>query len=425
MLLDWTRTLVGVVVTACFAVPVYTAVSDRQLHEVPMAVLAGNLSVSGLLIGAVLLASGVYNLAQLQSRNACVIMQSTLLGSGVTFKFAHLCLAIDQFVAVVFPLRHHRRMARDVFWLLLATGIIWICIVSILLSTAWLDLETVGEKAYSSVNGTDEYAGCIWSDVLTNVGLHVLEGMLLTSSLITLILLIATGVIGSRAKAQLQRMLPQQPPDESTDHGRQRFLAVFSKFKITCAVLSLTYVFDLFVALLIRFNEPMKPANFIDQLRSIGFFIEGLAYGLLNTQMRAAYMKMSGVNMLLVMWSSQNAVQHQDRDVAAQHQGGNTAAACPHQNEPVRRPDLEMTARAPDLGMSAQDPDQDESAPDPSQDMSARHPSQDVADENPEQDGGDQDPSQEMTGQDPESDEADLSLERNMVDQLVGQDDPR
>ena len=425
MLLDWTKTLVGVVVTASFAVPLYTAVSDRQLHDVPMAVLAGNLSVSGLLVGVIMLANGIYNLAQLQWRNPCVLMQSFVIGSCVTFKFAHLCLAIDQFVAVVYPLRHYQRMARDLRWLLLATGIIWICFVIILLSTAWLGLETVSEAGHYNVTATDGYEGCIWHDVLANVGTRVVQATILVMSLISLCLLIFTGVIGLRTKSQLEKTFPQHPPDEATGHRRQRFFANFSMFKVTCAVLSLTYVSDMTVMMLLHYDKSMNLLNFIGQVRSMGFVIEGLAYGLLNTKMRAAYMKIFCANTRLAMLLPQNVPRRQQREVVTQHRGRDAADVRHGRNETARRSDLEMTAQAQDLGMDAQHADQDESVRDSSQDVPTRYPSEHIAVRDPEQDRSARGASQDMVARDLESDEADQSLERAMMDLVVGHDDPR
>ena len=70
MLYFWIKTSLGVLLTVNFFLPFYTVVSNRHLHDEPMAVLAGNLSLNGMLLGltsAVTITTiGAYELAQLQ-----------------------------------------------------------------------------------------------------------------------------------------------------------------------------------------------------------------------------------------------------------------------------------------------------------------------------------------------------------------------
>ena len=445
MLVNWTKTVVGIAVTASFSVPLCALLSHRQLHDEPMAVLAGNLSVPGLIAGLMLLTTGIYNLAQLRSRHVCLLMQSTGIGASVTFKFAHFCLAVDQFVAVVFPLRHRRRMTQDLRWLVLATGITWTAIVSVLLGTDWIGLETVSEGSHSSANGTDSSQGCVWTEVTTKTGLRVVEVTMMTLSLVTIGLLITTGVVGLRSKARLKKRLRQQTPKTPTSRSRQRSFTNFKKFKVTCVVLSLTYFFDIVVVLLIHYDKAKKFANFLDQIRSVGFVIEGLAYGLRNNKIRTVYRKMFCINM--ARSSQENIIQHQQRGEEVQPQRQDMAVVNASQNETAQGPGLEMAARGldpdmiagdPDLDAGARDPQQNEGAPDAQDleqhddardsdlDMAAQDSSQDMAVEDPGQDiaagdidknNGARDPRQDMAAQDLELTETDRDPGSNEANQ--------
>ena len=51
MLYFWIKTSLGVLLTVNFFLPFYTVVSNRHLHDEPMAALAGNLSLNGMLLG--------------------------------------------------------------------------------------------------------------------------------------------------------------------------------------------------------------------------------------------------------------------------------------------------------------------------------------------------------------------------------------
>ena len=96
MLYSWIKTLVGFLLDVNFGVPLYTVVSNRSLHDEPMAVLVANLSFNGMMFGLFVAAIGAYDLAQLQWHGFCSLLQNGGFGVGIAMKFAQVGMAVDQ-----------------------------------------------------------------------------------------------------------------------------------------------------------------------------------------------------------------------------------------------------------------------------------------------------------------------------------------
>ena len=106
----WTKVIVGAVLTINFALPLYTVVSSRELWDQPMAVIAGNLSFVCMAIGITGMLIGLYDLIQLKIDILCGLL---FFISGALFaasKVAHICMAVDQLIAVTRPLHYIVRM---------------------------------------------------------------------------------------------------------------------------------------------------------------------------------------------------------------------------------------------------------------------------------------------------------------------------
>ena len=290
----WVKTVVGLLLATNFCVPLFTVVSNRHLWEEPMAVLAGNMSLTTTLFGIIHALVGIYGLADFQNVTLCRFLQYISFGVGLAFKMAQVGAAVDQFVAVTSPLRHYTIMMRALPWLFACT---WItCAVQIIFGivTHILDLETFSEHVNPQGNNT-AFTGCRWETALANVYTIVGELGLFTFSLVTASLLIYTGALGHRRKVRLMKEERQLRRDGiKVDSENQTFFENYRAFKMILIVLSLTVSLDI-VTPILRFYSRWYPQpklnGLMHQVRLFGFIFEGWAYGLLNTQLRAAYKK--------------------------------------------------------------------------------------------------------------------------------------
>ena len=116
--LYWIKVLVGGLLATNFALPLYTVVSNRELWDEPMALLAGNLSGICMVIGLMVMLVGMYDLTQLNVDSLCRLLHYNSLSLFVASKVTHVCLALDQFVAVTRPLHYYQTMERACPWLI-------------------------------------------------------------------------------------------------------------------------------------------------------------------------------------------------------------------------------------------------------------------------------------------------------------------
>ena len=288
MAYNWVKTMVGAVLIINFAVPLYAVVSNRHLWDEPMAVLAGNMAFAMALDGLTIMPVGIYDLIELDSVGLCRSLQYLGFGFGITFKAGHLCMAVDQYVAVSHPLRHCTIMARALPWL--GAGVQFIFGIFAYI----FDLETFAASTVDSTNATLVFPECRWESALADVYTILFEFELLSLSLATAGLLTYTGVAGHRIKQELVRTQQQRQGRLFDDPDDEKFLDNYRAFKKVMAVLSLTVTLDI-VAPIIRLvhrRHPMpKLAGFLHQVRLFGFIFEGWAYGLLNEKLRATYKK--------------------------------------------------------------------------------------------------------------------------------------
>ena len=209
-------------------------------------------------------------------------------------KMAQLCAAVDQFVAVVYPLRHYSVMMRARPWLFTATWITCAAQLTFGFVAHLLDMESFSEHVGTESNNTT-FTGCRWETGMANVLTIVFELEMVTFSLVTASLLVYTGVVGYRFKARLVRRERQlQNNGVNSGEDNQTFFENYRAFKKILMVLSLTVSLDI-VAPILRISSRWHPRpklnGLLHQLRLFGFIFEGWAYGLLNAKLRAAYRK--------------------------------------------------------------------------------------------------------------------------------------
>ena len=295
MMYHWVKTVIGALLAANFCVPLATVVSNRHLWEEPMAVLAGNMSLTSTTFGIIISLIGIYDLAAFESFLLCKFLQYSSIGVALAFRIAQMGAAVDQFVAVVHPLQHYPIMMRALRWLLAAT---WLtCILQIMMGFVAhiFEMETFLEHVVKQDNNIT-FTGCRWETALDNIPTIVIELEMVTFSLVTASLLIYTGVVGYRIKTRLAKEERQLRQDGIIIGGsdNQVFLDNYRAFKNIMIVLSLTVSMDI-VSPILRISSRWYPQpklnGLLHQVRLFGFIFEGWAYGLLNAKLRAAYKK--------------------------------------------------------------------------------------------------------------------------------------
>ena len=284
----WAKVVVGAILATNFALPLYSVVSNQNLWDEPMAVLAGSLSCACMMLGVSSILVGIYDLTQLNVDSVCAML---LYNSGSFFvasKVAHVCMAIDQFMAVIRPLHYYQTMMPARLWF---TGIIcaaWVANFTAGIVAIALDLETFAEVTIERSNVSQVYYGCRGETALADKVVIALEVQILTLSLATAGLLAYTGAVGYRTAARLM----QERRNMAHSLGDERFLNNYRAFKKIVIVLSLTVTLDIIgptVRVATRWYPMPKLVGFLMRLRFLAIIVEGWVYGLSNVKLRAAY----------------------------------------------------------------------------------------------------------------------------------------
>ena len=288
------KTTVGLLLAANFAPPLYTVVSSPELWDEPMAVLAGNMSGTCMLFGLTVMLIGAYDLAQFDLDGLCQALQYSSFGLAVSFKMSEVCMAVDQYVAVIHPLRHYQIMTRARPWLFAAIWLPWAANLLFGLFAVIFDMETFAESVAGRDNASLVFPECRWESGLASVYTFIVETELVTLSLTCAGLFIYTGIVGHITSSRLLREQHRLRASwaDGTDDGK--FLENYRAFKSVLAVLSLTVTLDV-VEPILRVTSRWYPmpqlSGLLHQARLLGGIFEGWAYGLLNSKLRAAYKK--------------------------------------------------------------------------------------------------------------------------------------
>ena len=202
---NWVKTVVGALLAVNFSVPLYTVASNRHLWDEPMAMLAGNMSLACALDGLIIMLIGIYDLVQLNITALCRSFQYIGFGFGIAFKAGQVCMALDQFVAVFYPLRHFPIMMRFRPWMFAATWLMWGVQIVLGLFVNILDLETFADNVLDRINSTLLFPECRWESSLADVYTIVFELQLITFSMATACLLIYTAVADTGSRSSSSR----------------------------------------------------------------------------------------------------------------------------------------------------------------------------------------------------------------------------
>ena len=241
-----------------------------------------------MVIGLMVMLVGAYDLTQLNVETACQLLHYNSLSLFIASKVTHVCLALDQFIAVTRPLHCYQTMQRACPWLIAAIWLAWAANFLAGILAVKFDLPTYAEVTVGEGNASLVYDGCRWEKACADANAFAIEVQLLILSLITAGLLIYIGVVGHRTAVQLM----QARRNRTAGPEDQRFFSNYRAFKKILIVCSLTVTLDIIgptVRIISRWYPMPKPAGFVLMARLLAIILEGWTYGLSNVQLRAAY----------------------------------------------------------------------------------------------------------------------------------------
>ena len=287
-----TKVVIGLLTSANFAVPLYALAASRELWDEPMAVLTGNLCVTSLLIGLLLTGVGSHELTSPRWMALCQLLQAALGGAGVALKAAQTCMALDQLVAVRYPLHHRRMMRRALRWMLAATA------TSGLLTAAanfGLTASAPGWPTPANGSAPSPDGHCTFQGTHSVATVVLCGSLFIGLAMTTTGLLAYTGVMGFLAKLRLMHQIQLQRNQDTASEHRLALLRNFKAFKRVCLAFSLTLTLD-FVGPIVAHIAGLARSypsllHFANQLHVLSFIIEGWLYGLTNVKIRTAFKK--------------------------------------------------------------------------------------------------------------------------------------
>ena len=291
MLLGWLKVLVGVVLMLNFSVPMVAILKDPGLREEPMPRLVLNLALAGFGQGVAAFSIGTFDVVSSEDtlQPVCVSLQYLAGGTILTIKVATFFLAVDQFVAVVHPLRHLTVMEEWMPDMLLIT---WWCIPTMILfgfGCHQLGLETSQEFHQRVFGAQGSVEGCHWMEaafVVTVFG-EVIVFLMVTASA-ALFVYTATKGFHQERRDNLHGQADQT----------SYFFLRFNSFKRIVKVLLTVLTLDI-LCTVARTASRWEPQGTLTQmvflLRLLLIVVEGWTYGLSHQSVRNAIKKLFGI----------------------------------------------------------------------------------------------------------------------------------
>ena len=217
----WGRVGVPAVLTLAFAVPLTVIMKNRTIREEPMVMLVLNMTVILFAFNALFFVTSVSD--WLTGNDTPALMCSLLMSAGLGifggFKLSTLFLATEQFIAVVFSLRHYTIMSKWVNRMIIFTWLFVLVFVLFCLTTDLLGLETIAEFDIRVFGVDHQISTCGWQKV-SSVFMLVFQIVFSLFSIVTCSLLIYTAVEGMKHEKRITHLV-LNPPDRylSLLHG--------------------------------------------------------------------------------------------------------------------------------------------------------------------------------------------------------------
>ena len=291
--LGWVTVLVGAAVTTSFAIPLLILGRQRALWRDTVVTLILSTTLAGCVFGLLFV---VTSTTVVVTKGAvplqfCVTAFSLGIGTVVTFKLAAVCLAVEQYIAVVFCLKHRAIISR---WRPVMVAATWgggVLIAVISITGDALGLETVSEfdrRVFGA--GAQHFAPaplCSWGS-LSNAVLIFIDIVIFMLSVISCSLLIHTGLrgvaverrlnqIAAAAAADADNHVSTAPEDIGCFHIRYKGYKRIVKVLMTLVAVDLLGTGARIVS---RWLLPSPLLAFLLHLRVIGFIVDCWTHGL-------------------------------------------------------------------------------------------------------------------------------------------------
>ena len=277
---EWLRVIVPAVLILIFAVPLTVIAKNRTIRGEPMVILILNMTLVLFFFSLMFLIITTVDIlfAFHTPPLLCGVMASVGLSIYGGFKLSTLFLALEQYIAVAFSLRHFTIMSQ---WVYKMVGITWLYITILtLFSLACynLGLETIAEFDVRVLGVDYNMTRCGWQ-VMTNVHMVTTQICSTVLSILTCVLLVYAAVQGLKHEKRIAA--------GDISRQTQRFMMRLKSFKRIVKILLLFLTMDIAgtgLHILSRwFLLPAPFLAFIHIVRVLCLIIEYWAYGLSNT----------------------------------------------------------------------------------------------------------------------------------------------
>ncbi|KAF0295543.1 hypothetical protein FJT64_006955 [Amphibalanus amphitrite] len=284
-MIGWLRTGVPLVLTLIFALPLTVIARNRTIRGEPMVILILNMTIilflfnfTSFALSAIDVQYG-YDMPQL----LCGVLM--LIGVNIFggFKVSTFFLALEQYIAVVFSLRHFTIMSR---WVKRMVALTWFYIVTLTvvgLVCHHLELETVAEFDIRVLGIGHEIQKCGWQ-MIPNAFMVAFQACFLLFSMLTCAILLYTAYQGFKHEKRIAK--------GDVSHQTRRFMMRFKSFKRIVKLLVIFLLIDIIgtgIHIASRwFTLPPVFLNVTHFARVISLIVEYWAYGASNTIIRRA-----------------------------------------------------------------------------------------------------------------------------------------
>ena len=275
----WLRVGIPAVLTVVFAIPLVVIIRNPTIREEPMVVLI--LSMTAILV-IFSLDFGVISVVDLLTENdtpslLCSLLSTFGLSLLVGFKLSTVFLAVEQYVAVIFPLQHYVTMSGWANKMVVFTWLFIAALATFGVACFQAGLETTIEfdiRVFDTETATCE---CGWRDLTVA---HMVTSMIFFNgfSILNCVLLLYTAVQGLKH----ERRIAEGEADRD-----QKFLVRFKSFKRIIKLLLTFLIIDIIgtVFHIVSRGLLMPPQLLFGThlLRVMSLLVEYWAYGFSNT----------------------------------------------------------------------------------------------------------------------------------------------